>query len=159
VAAGENRRRSKVVDRKFQVGMAWRLVLVLTVLFTGSILLMFAPSLYVLLMTKDLSSLEPAAAEFLVLHKRIWPAALICFAGIFVYAFLFSNRIAGPIYRINASLHQLLRGEYPEKIAFREGDFFRPTAELLEKLSGKLAAMEEGKAAGKNVLKGKERGS
>jgi hypothetical protein len=139
VATVENRRQSRVVDRQFQFGLAWRLLLVLTALFAGGILLMFAPSLYVMLTTKDLSSLEPAAAEFLVLHKRIWPAALLSFAGVFVYALRFSHRIAGPVYRIDAVLRQMLRDEYPETVTFRENDHFQPTAQLLTELSRKLS--------------------
>jgi hypothetical protein len=139
VGAQENRRRSWLVDRRFQFGLAWRLLLVLTFLFAAGILLVFAPSIHVLVTRNDLTSLEPAATEFLVLHKRIWPAALLSFAGIFVYALLFSHRIAGPFYRINAVLRQMLRGEPPPSVKFRKNDSFHETAELLEELSRKLA--------------------
>jgi hypothetical protein len=133
------RRRSRLVDRPFQFGLAFRLLLAMAVFFAGGIFLVFAPSLYILATTKDLASLEPAATEFLVLHKRIWPAALFSFAGVFVYSLVFSHRIAGPIYRINATLRQLLRDEHPEKVTFRENDCFQPTAELLTELSNKMA--------------------
>jgi hypothetical protein len=127
------------VDRQFQFGLAWRLLIVLVALFAAGILLVFAPSAYVLATRSDLSALEPAAAEFLILHRRIWPAALLSFAGLFVYALLFSHRIAGPVYRINAVLRLLLRNEYPETVRFREHDYFHPTAELLTELSRKLS--------------------
>ncbi len=135
----ENRRRSRVVDRQFQFGLAFRLLAVLSLFFAGGIFLVFAPSLYVLATTKDIASLEPAATEFLVLHKRIWPAAVFSFAGVFLYALFFSHRIAGPVYRIDDTLRLLLRDEHPEKITFREHDFFQPTADLLTELSRKLA--------------------
>jgi hypothetical protein len=130
------------VDRRFQFGLAWRLLIILSVLYFVGILLVFAPSAYVLATGSDLSSLEPAAAEFLVLHKRIWPAALLSFAGLFVYALLFSHRIAGPVYRINAVLRMLLRNDYPESVRFREHDYFHPTAELLTELSRKLSGRQ-----------------
>ena len=83
MGAVENRRRTRIVDRQFQLGLAVRLLLVLTILFALGLLLAFAPSYYVLATTSDLKSLEPAASEFLVLHKRLWPMVLLSLAGIF----------------------------------------------------------------------------
>ena len=136
----ENRRRSRLVDRQFQFGLAWRLLLVLTSLFAAGLLLVFAPSAYVLATRRDLASLEPAATEFLLLHKRIWPAALLSFAGVFVYALLFSHRVAGPLYRVNAVLRQMVRDEPPENVRFRKNDYFQETAKLLEELSRRMIA-------------------
>lgn len=140
----ENRRRTRIVDRPFQLGLAVRLLLVLAALSAAGIALAFAPSAYVLATTNDLKSLEPAAAEFLVLHRRLWPAAILSFAGIFVYAILFSHRIAGPVYRINAVLRALIDGRDPPAVKFRDGDYFQPTAALLGELSGKMRASRQG---------------
>jgi hypothetical protein len=134
----ENRRRTKLVDGQFQLGLAVRLILVLTALFAAGIALAFAPSIYVLATTNDLKSLEPAASEFLVLHQRLWPAALLSLAGIFIYAILFSHRIAGPVYRINAILRALIDERDPPVVKFRDGDYFQPTATLLGELSEKM---------------------
>jgi len=138
-----NRRRSRLVDRQFQFGLAFRLLLVLSALFAMGIALAFAPSIYVLATTNDLKSLEPAASEFLVLHKRLWPAALLSFAGVFLYVILFTHRIAGPIYRINAVLRALLEDLDPPVTRFRDGDFFQPTAKLLGELSEKMRPFRE----------------
>jgi len=140
----ENRRRTRIVDRQFQLGLAARLLLVLTALFAAGIALAFAPSAYVLATTNDLKSLEPAAVEFLVLHRRLWPAAFLSFAGIFVYAIFFSHRIAGPVYRINAVLRALIDGRDPPAVKFRDGDYFLPTATLLGELSEKMRASRQG---------------
>jgi hypothetical protein len=140
----ENRRRTRIVDRQFQLGLAVRLLLVLTALFAAGIALAFAPSAYVLATTNDLKSLEPAAAEFLVLHRRLWPAAFLSFAGIFVYAIFFSHRIAGPVYRINAVLRALIDGRDPPAVKFRDGDYLLPTATLLGELSEKMRASRQG---------------
>jgi len=134
----ENRRRTRIVDRQFQLGLAVRLLLVLTILFAVGLLLAFAPSYYVLATKNDLRSLEPAAAEFLVLHKRLLPAALLSLAGIFIYAIFFSHRIAGPLYRINAILRALIEDRDPPVVKFRDDDFFQPTAALLKELSEKM---------------------
>ena len=134
----EDRRRTRIVDRQFQVGIGLRLLLVLTGLFVAGIAVAFLPSAYVLATTSDLQSLEPAAAEFLVLHKRIWPAAFLSLAGIFIYAIFFSHRIAGPLYRINAILRALIEDRDPPVVNFRDDDYFQPTAALLKELSEKL---------------------
>ena len=107
------------MDRQFQLGLAVRLLLVLTILFAAGLLLAFAPSYYTLATTNDVKSLEPAAAEFLVLHKRLWPAALLSLAGIFVYVIFFSHRVAGPVYRINAILRALIEDREPPIVKFR----------------------------------------
>jgi len=140
VGTVEDRRRTRIVDRQFQLGLAVRLLLVLTILFAAGLLLAFAPSYFVLATTNDLKSLEPAATEFLILHKRIWPMVLLSLAGIFLYTIFFSRRIAGPLYRINAILRALIEGRDPPVVNFRGDDYFQPTASLLKELSEKMHA-------------------
>ena len=140
MGADENRRHTRIVDRQFQLGLAVRLLLVLTILFAAGIALAFLPSIYVLATTNDLKSLEPAAAEFLVRHKRLLPAALLSLAGIFFYVIFFSHRVAGPVYRINEILRALIEDRDPVVVKFRDNDFFQPTAALLKELSEKMRA-------------------
>ena len=154
MAAAEDRRRTRIVDRRFQLGLAVRLLLVLTALFVAGIALAFAPSIYVLATTNDLKSLEPAASEFLVLHKRLWPAALLTFAGVFLYVILFSHRIAGPMYRIDAVLRALLEDRDPPVTRFRDNDYFQPTAMLLGELAEKLRASRKGTPTRPGTLSG-----
>ncbi|MBI5577190.1 MAG: hypothetical protein HY896_12625 [Deltaproteobacteria bacterium] len=133
------RQRFRMIDREFQIGLAWRMMIAyLFFLFIG-VALMFAPSVLRLATGTKTDELVPAAREFLVLHDRIWPAVLATLAGVFVYTLYISHRVAGPIYRINNILKQLASGEYPEKISLRHGDFFHETAELLQDLSRRLA--------------------
>ena len=138
LGATENRRRTRIVDRQFQMGLAVRLLLVLTILFVLGILLAFAPSYYVIATTSDLKSLEPAAAEFLVLHKRLWPMVLLSLGGIFLYAIFFTHRIAGPLYRVNSILRALIEDRDPPVVVFRDDDYFQATAALLKELSEKI---------------------
>lgn len=141
-----NRRRTKIVDRRLQFGIALRLLLVLSAMLAAGIVLAFAPSFYVLATTDDLKSLEPASIEFLLLHKRLWPAMLFSFAGIFFYTLRFSHRIAGPMHRINSVLEALLEDRKPQTLKLREGDYLQETAALLERLAEKFDA--SGKSAG-----------
>jgi hypothetical protein len=140
LGAAEDRRRTRILNRRFRLGLAVRLLLVLTILFAVGLLLAFAPSYYVLATTNDLKSVEPAAAEFLVLHKRLLPAALLSLAGIFAYTIFFTRGIAGPLGRINAILRALIEDREPPVVKFDEDDYFKPTAELLGELSAKMRA-------------------
>jgi hypothetical protein len=140
LGAAEDRRRTRAVDRHFQLGLAARLLLVLAILFAAGLLLAFAPSYYVIATTNDLKSLEPAAAEFLVLHKRLWPMVLLSLAGIFFYAIFFSRRITGTLHGINAILRALIEDRDPPAVKFRDDDYFQSTVALLEELSEKMRA-------------------
>lgn len=144
-----DRRKSRMVDRQYQFGLAWRMLLVFLLFFAAGIFVVFAPSMFGLLTGADLSDLEPAAQEFLILHRRIWPAVLVVLAGVFVYTLLFSHRIAGPIHRINQVLQMMLRGDYPGSVTLRRGDHFHQTAELLERLSEQLARQRKENVPGR----------
>ncbi len=133
-----DRRAWSLIDRKFQYGLAFRLFIASALLSLAGLVLVFAPSVYHLGAATDPEILEKAAEEFLLLHKRVWPAVLLCFAGVFIYCIILSRRIAGPICRINAVLEQLLQDKRPGKVTFRKNDWFHPTASLLERLSSKL---------------------
>ncbi len=143
----ENRRRGRLIDRRFQLGLAWRMMIVYFLFFLGGLVIVFAPSMYRLATGSNVNEMEPAAREFLILHVRVWPAVLFIFGGVFAYTLLFSHRIAGPIYKINTILRKMLGGEYPDKVTLRRGDFFHDTAELIEHLSRK-ALRGEGKGEG-----------
>jgi len=133
-----DRRKTRLADRRFQFGLAWRMLLVFLLFFAAGILLVFAPSIIGLLTGADLAELKPAAEELLILHQRIWPAVLFVLVGIFLYTLVFSHRIAGPIKRINKAIEMMLRGEYPKNITLRKGDHFQETAKLLERLSQQI---------------------
>lgn len=68
---------------------------------------------------------------------------LIAMFGIF-----FLHRIAGPVYRFQGVLRRVTRGEIPEDIHLREGDFFVETADDLNKV---LQLLREKKASAKGI--------
>jgi hypothetical protein len=129
-----NRRRSGLVNREFQVGLALRFLIAFVLLFLIGMAIVFTPALVGVATGKSLSELEVAASELLILHRRVWPAAIFVGVGMFLYSLWVSRRIAGPAYRINAVLRLLLDGNPPEKVRLRKGDYLQETAELLEEL-------------------------
>jgi hypothetical protein len=151
VKTAKRRHRFRLIDKQYQVGLAWRMLGAFLLLFFLGIILVFAPSMLRLLTGATLTELEPASQEFLILHHRIWPAVLFVLVGMFLYTLRLSHRIAGPIYRINSVLQRMLKGEYPNRVVLRKGDHFQSTANLLETLSRQLAEERE-KKEGKPVL-------
>lgn len=151
-----NRRRPRLVDRKFQLGLAWRMLIAFLAFFLGGLVIVFAPPMYRLATGSTLPEMESAAGEFLVLHHRVWPAVLFIFGGVFIYTLAVSRRIAGPIYRINSVLKQLIEGGRPEKVTLRRGDFFHDTADLLNHLSRKAAGEQDPSERGKDESRGAE---
>ena len=131
------RQKFRLINREIQFGLAWRMMIAFTLFLFVGIVMMFAPSMYRIATGSRHEELQ-AAREFLVLHTRIWPAVLVTLAGVFGYTLYFSQRIAGPIYRINATLRKMLEGGCPENVTLRDGDFFQDTAVLLQDLSRKF---------------------
>jgi hypothetical protein len=152
VKTADRRRRFRLIDKQYQIGLAWRMLGAFLLLFFLGIILVFAPSMLRLLTGTTLTELEPASQEFLILHHRIWPAVLFILVGMFLYTLRLSHRIAGPIYRINSVLQRMMKGEYPNQVVLRTGDHFHSTAKLLETLSRQLSDERERKKEGKPVL-------
>lgn len=149
MARANGRRKVRLVDKQYQLGIAWRMMIAYFIFLAAGLALAFAPSVFILASNQDLSVIEPAATEFLVLHRRIWPAALFIGGCVFVYTLFVSHRVAGPIYRINSVLRDMIEGRYPDKVSLRRGDHFHTTADLLTELSRKLSAARQEQPAEK----------
>jgi methyl-accepting chemotaxis protein len=97
----------------------------------------FAAALFVpTMMQLDGSSLssaeaQQAAIEFLVLHKRVWPALLVAIAVLAAHAVLFSHRIAGPLYRFRTIFKAVTEGNLTVFTSIRKGDYLQREAECL----------------------------
>jgi len=144
VAYSVKRSKFRLINKNVQLGLAWRMMFAFTFFLIVGIALMFAPSMFRIAAGSKVDEMQ-AAREFLILHTRIWPAVLVTLGGVFAYTLYFSQRIAGPIYRINATLKKMTKGEYPRDVTLRRKDFFMETADLLQSLSRKLAGKQTGK--------------
>lgn len=132
-----NRRKSFLIDREIQVGITLRFVVIFAIFVIVSSSVIFLPSALQLITGGTVDELAGPASEFLLLHKRIWPMVLVIVAGTVIYSLFFTHRIAGPIYRLNKELKNMIDGNFPQKITLRDRDFFKETATLLEELSNR----------------------
>jgi hypothetical protein len=86
---------------------------------------------------------EHVAFTFLAKQSRAMDGlvAIIAFVECLVLGFWGlwqSNRIAGPLYRLQKEVNEILNGAPVKKIRFRENDFFPEVAELANKLIARL---------------------
>jgi len=69
----------------------------------------------------------------------IMVAVLLCVG---LWAFIYSHRVAGPLYRIQKNIDELARGEDIPPVILRKNDDFKDLAASLEKLRLKIQEMK-----------------
>ena len=58
----------------------------------------------------------------------------------------YSNRFAGPVYRLQRNLNALAEGQSVAPMSFRENDYWQALAESFNKVASRLAAAEQAAA-------------
>jgi methyl-accepting chemotaxis protein len=111
----------------------------LTLLLLASYTFVLAVALFlppILQLTKG-SSLEEqaaAAAQFIALSDRLWPAILISVPIFMVVSVWVTHRFAGPVYRLEQSLKQIAAGDLGLQVRFRAGDDLQELAVLVNQI-------------------------
>lgn len=72
--------------------------------------------------------------QLLNFHVRLWPMVGIATLLACIYALSFSNRVAGPLFKLKRGLMQMMVGEY-EKIRFRKQDQLQEFEEVANRLA------------------------
>lgn len=119
------RRETKLIDREIQLALARRLTL------HWIIFILIAAALACLMQW-----LGKPFTTYTDLFNNVWytlsPLLLVmlCLIPIFVYdSVKLSSRFAGPVVRVRRAARSLASGEKPEKLSFRNGDFWHGLAE------------------------------
>jgi len=126
-SAMKNRRNTKVVYRKMQYGLAWRLVLhwFMFVLAVAAL-----SPLWQLLLTGPVWTSFSDCWQSVMDDMAMLGTALVCLLPYFIYDSLkLSNRFAGPMYRVHREIAALAKGESVPPLKFREGDFWTEIAD------------------------------
>ena len=140
----KNRRKSYVIERNFQTRFILRFILVIvgaTLLSTGALLGVFyfkfqfggadLNNLIIMITpegTTDVSSL------FKIVLIPILAANMLILCIIVPYSLVYSNKVAGPVYRFQKSLDLLLEGQLDFMIRLRKKDEFKNIAEKMNAL-------------------------
>lgn len=86
------------------------------------------------------SQFQEAAAQFLVLHRRVWPPLIITLVLLTLHSVFFSHRIAGPLYRFHTVYKAVARGELTVRTGIRKRDFLQKEADALREMVDALRA-------------------
>ena len=70
----------------------------------------------------EIQERQTAAAKMLMLSETVWVAVPILFLGSLIFSLVMTRRVAGPLYRLDASLQQWSRGNVTWRIVFRPSD-------------------------------------
>lgn len=126
------------IDKRFQFKYLLLTILLLlsyTFIFT---IILFLPSILILLLDYPLVEKAEAARTFLILHDTVWPttgAVILIFS---IFSVFLTHKIAGPIYRLKHALTELIRGNLDTRIRLRKRDDLQELAEQVNLLSDEL---------------------
>jgi len=95
---------------------------------------LFLPPILKLASGSSLEEQASAAAQFLALSDRLWPAILISVPIFMVASVWVTHRFAGPVYRLEQSLKQIASGDFGFQVRFRTGDDLQELAVLMNQI-------------------------
>ncbi len=133
------RRRSYLVEKKFQLRFAGMIIL-----FMFAVALFSSLTMYYYIWTllgEKLANVYPQGRLVGILKS----ANLILFTRlglitplVFVIAIVLSHRIAGPIYRIKKTLDEISKGDYAKRLHLRKTDELKDVADSINRAIDKL---------------------
>jgi methyl-accepting chemotaxis protein len=95
---------------------------------------LFLPPILQLTRGSSLEEQAAAAAQFIALSDRLWPAILISVPIFMVVSVWVTHRFAGPVYRLEQSLKQIAAGDLGLQVRFRAGDDLQELAVLVNQI-------------------------
>jgi methyl-accepting chemotaxis protein len=127
-----------------------------------SIVLVFTGVLFIPIIIElnsgSLSSpvVQEAAHQFLLLHAKLWPPALLLIALLALHTIVVSHRIVGPLYRFRLEMKKIGDGNLFVHVKLRQNDYLRKEAEsinhMVESLREKMRGIEGDQRAAHKVL-------
>jgi hypothetical protein len=149
------RRRNFVIEPRFQLSMAAKL-LVFLLLYASIIVYVSLRSMAEAIYILPLECLTPEV------KARIWafptePLLLSLLVALLVVlqTFLWSYRFAGPEYRLKRIIREMASGQYPQRVTLRKHDYLKGLAESLVTLAGTLREHRQTDAEQLAQLQGK----
>jgi methyl-accepting chemotaxis protein len=88
----------------------------------------------------SLQERQAAAVEMLMLSETVWVAVPVLFFGAVIFSLILTRRVAGPLYRLDESTRQWVRGNLRWRVQFRPSDRLD---ELAETANQALAEIEQ----------------
>jgi hypothetical protein len=92
--------------------------------------------------------------QFLSLQVRFWPMFLIAAGSTSIYTLIRSNRVAGPLYKLQRGLMRMSEGEYMN-MRFRNKDELREFEPVANRLAQRMEALASGNLRKTSQLEGR----
>ncbi len=132
--------RKKILIDRLQYKLLGIHLLHLTCIILLFLIAIFFPVILALYGGSSPEQAEQASAEFLGLHKRIWPAVPVALILISMHSILISHRIAGPLYRFRKVFEAVGRGDLSIRAVIRNKDYLGQEADSLNRMIDGLEA-------------------
>ncbi len=143
------RRRQYLINPKFQL----TLIAFFSVLALAAIVVYYAENLFLLTRLSGNTETEeilndPVIREIIAEERGKMQLIFSLTSGVVLFMMVFgglilSNRVAGPLFRLQKHMKEIMSGETKRKVAFREKDFFPELAETYNELLVKVGAVKE----------------
>ncbi len=159
------RRRRVLVDRKFQLGISFRIIFCLaSYLVLFYLMAVFAPFLIVLLAGGSEEAMTAATTRIVVFVEQLLLPLGLTFACLALHCILISHRIAGPVYRLRKTMESAAAGDLSIDVHLRKGDYLNELAESWNDMVAPIRAdfvslREDVGAAIAGIRAGKETGT
>src|SRR5439155_18718309 len=106
--------------------------------------------------TLPLAERARAATQFLALAQSVWPALAVLIPAAAAFSMYVTHRLAGPLFRLEQTARELIRGNLALRIRLRKGDELHELAgllnEVLETLEQAFRGIRESQAHAREVL-------
>ena len=134
----KNRRKKILVNREFQLGLAFNVVIFILLYVVAFGILAFLVQMLGLKGGISLTEQIQAARNFITYHNYLWIPFLITVALVIVHIVYFTHRIAGPIFRFQKQLEAMKRGDFSTDVTLRKKDFLRDLEGSMNEFSQQL---------------------
>jgi len=133
----ENRRKTYLVDKEFQIKFILRFCLVvLIVSLVVEILLFFFSQKSATVAIENTQVIVKKTSDFLLplLIQTLVIVSIFCGSAVFVLALLFSHKISGPLYRLKKEINKLKEADFRRNFSIRKSDELKDLAESLNQM-------------------------
>jgi hypothetical protein len=132
-------RRRIIVDGRFQIGVAIRIVACVYVYLALFALLANVPAIHAIVVRGDDTAAYVAAVERLKVFLEVFVLPLaLTFVAMCLHGLFLTHRMAGPIHRLRSTLRDMRGKVLPAEFSLRKGDYF---LDLCEDVNGLLTTL------------------
>ena len=137
------RRRNFLIKPDYQLRVIVG-VLISIVVYSGLLgFFIFYPLAEELFSSVSIAERGRVSEAILLLHESVWPGVLIVSVLIAIQVVLSTHRVAGPLYRFDRAIDELLSGDFSKRTTLRKGDRFKETEGRLNLLADCLEVVRD----------------